>query len=363
MSRKIGEYTISLCLVINANMICSRILEARYFTIKEEHWMESTQISREAGSGPENAISFHGSGTTLFGIQLVNLFFIIITLGVYYFWAKVKVRKYIWSQLEFSGDRFCFHGTGNEILIGWIKAAIVFGIPFLIFSNMPSIMNGSPVSHMLAYVLTWGIIGIFIPYAIVGTRRYRLSRTSLLGIRFSFRGKWWDFAVFYCGIAFLLIVTLGLYYPYFAMKKTGYLTERSFFGNRHFAFDGTGSDLFGSFIISVLLALPTMFLSLLWFKYRKDKYTFDHTFFETVRLRSSITFGGVLWLYCTNLLILIFTLGFGAPFVKIRNLHYYIGNLSIEGGLDMTAIVQEAADVSAMGEEVGDLLGMDFDLG
>jgi len=29
----------------------------------------------------------------------------------------------------------------------------------------------------------------------------------------------------------------------------------------------------------------------------------------------------------------------------------------------MAAIAQEAGDVSAMGEEVGDLLGMDFDLG
>jgi len=113
----------------------------------------------------------------------------------------------------------------------------------------------------------------------------------------------------------------------------------------------------------VLLALPTLFLSILWFKYKKDKYVYDHTSFETARFRSSITFGGVFWLYLVNLLILVFTLGFGAPFVKIRNLHYYIGNLSVEGVLDMAAIAQEAGDVSAMGEEVGDLLGMDFDLG
>lgn len=325
--------------------------------------MEHTQITGEPPAAAGSTISFHGSGFTLFGIQLVNLLFIIITLGIYYFWAKVKVRKYIWSQLEFAGDRFCFHGTGKEILIGWLKAAIVFGIPFLVFNNLPLFMKGAPASYWLAAGLTWAIIGVFLPYAIVGTRRYRLSRTSLLGIRFSFRGKWRDFAVFYWGIALLLLATLGLYYPYFAIKKTGYLTERSFFGNRHFSFDGNGADLFGSFVIAVLLALPTLFLSILWFKYKKDKYVYNHTSFETARLRSSITFGGVFWLYLVNLLILVFTLGFGAPFVKIRNLHYYIGNLSVEGALDMAAIAQEAGDVSAMGEEVGDLLGMDFDLG
>jgi uncharacterized membrane protein YjgN (DUF898 family) len=60
---------------------------------------------------------------------------------------------------------------------------------------------------------------------------------------------------------------------------------------------------------------------------------------------------------------LIFTLGFGAPWAKVRTLRYYLTHLTLEGKLDLSTIMQEAQDASAFGEEVGDFLAMDFDLG
>jgi uncharacterized membrane protein YjgN (DUF898 family) len=38
---------------------------------------------------------FSGSGGPLFGIFLRNLFLSILTLGIYYFWGKVRARRYI----------------------------------------------------------------------------------------------------------------------------------------------------------------------------------------------------------------------------------------------------------------------------
>lgn len=306
---------------------------------------------------------FHGKGTTLFGIQLVNLLLIIITFGIYYFWGKVKVRKYIWSRIEFAEDRLCFHGTGQEILLGWIKAAIVFGVPFYFFKNFFFVIGASVYFQLAGVLMSWVVISLFIPFAIVGTRRYRASRTSLRGIRFSFRGKWWDFAKLFFRISSLLVLTLGLYYPYYSLRKTGYLTERTYFGNRKFGFDGKGSDLFGSFVIAALLALPSLFISMIWFSCKKTKYVFEHTTFAGARFHSAITFGEVLGLYAVNLLILIATLGFGSPFVKIRNLRYFTDNLSLKGELDLAAIAQDAETATATGEGVGDFLDMDFDLG
>jgi len=56
------------------------------------------------GSTPEPRIidrlrrpSFHGSGTALLGIHVVNVLLILLTLGVYYFWAKTRVRRYLFS--------------------------------------------------------------------------------------------------------------------------------------------------------------------------------------------------------------------------------------------------------------------------
>src|SRR3990172_1471949 len=72
-------------------------------------------------------LSFHGNGGGLFGNYIRKLLLSLVTFGIYYFWGKVEVRKYLYSQHEFEGDRFAYHGTGKEIFIGWLKAALLFG--------------------------------------------------------------------------------------------------------------------------------------------------------------------------------------------------------------------------------------------
>jgi uncharacterized membrane protein YjgN (DUF898 family) len=307
--------------------------------------------------------SFQGSGGTLFGIQIVNLLLIIITLGIYYFWAKARVRIYTWSQVDFNGDRLAYHGTGKEVLIGWLKAAVIFGIPFYACQNLPVIM-GAPTPLIIAgAIISFVIIAIFVPVATVGSRRYRLSRTSLRGIRFSFRGNWREYAKIFLSCTGWLILTLGFYMPYYVMHRQTFLIEKSYYGNEKFGFDGKGKDLIGSFILSVILMIPTLFISLLWYSYKITNYTWNHTSFGAARFQSTITFGGIIGLFLVNALILIFTLGFGAPWAKVRTLRYYLEHLTLEGKLDLSAIVQDAQEASAFGEEVGDFLGLDFDMG
>lgn len=307
--------------------------------------------------------SFQGNGGTLFGIQIVNLLLIIATLGIYYFWAKTKVRVYTWSQVDFCGDRFAYHGTGKEVLIGWLKAIAVFGIPFYILKNVP-VLAGAPKSVILAGAFASSLLIMFlIPVATVGTRRYRLSRTSLRGIRFSFHGKWQEFAKIFFQSLLWMILTLGFYFPYFEMRCQDFLIEKSYFGNRKLSFYGEGRDLMKSFIIAVLLAFPTLMLSLIWYGYTKKKYIWNHISFGPASCKSTITFGGFIGLYLVNGLILLLTLGLGAPWVKVRTLHYYLENLTLEGHIDMSKVAQEAEDSSAFGEEVADFFALDFDLG
>lgn len=147
--------------------------------------MAMEQLTVDAAISPETALNrfnFHGVGGTLFGIQIVNLFLSIVTLGIFSFWGRVRVRQYLMSQTEFAGDRFAYHGTGKELLIGWIKAAVFLGIPFLMLVLLSA--------GVLAYI----IVAAFMPIAVVSARRYRLSRSSWRSIRFSFRGRVWAFA-------------------------------------------------------------------------------------------------------------------------------------------------------------------------
>jgi uncharacterized membrane protein YjgN (DUF898 family) len=307
--------------------------------------------------------SFQGNGGTLFGIQIVNLLLIIVTLGIYYFWAKARVRVYMWSQIDCNGDRLAYHGTGIEVLKGWIKAALVFGIPFYAFQNLPAIIGAPMPFIIIGVILSFIIISIFIPVATVGSRRYRLSRSSLRGIRFSFRGKWQEFAkIFFAGSA-LIMLTLGFYTPYFDMRRQTFLMEKAYYGSEKFGFNGQGKDLFGSFVLAVILAIPTIFISMFWYQYKRTIYFWNHATFGKARFQSSITFGSFFGLYIVNALILICTLGFGLPWVKVRIMRYYLRNLVLEGEIDLSTVVQEAQEATAFGEEVGDFLSLDFDIG
>ena len=136
---------------------------------------------------------FHGSGGSLFGIYVVNVLFTLVTLGVYYFWAKVRVRKYVLSQSEIEGDRFAYHGTGRELLIGFLKAMLFFVVPVIVLAVVRDVLDVWIGLKVLAGLLGYLLLVVFIPLATVGARRYRLSRSSWRGIRFSCRGRARDF--------------------------------------------------------------------------------------------------------------------------------------------------------------------------
>ena len=319
-----------------------------------------------AGSAPGGIrrLSFHGSGGSLFGIHIVNVLLTFITLGIYYFWAKVRVRSYLLSQSEFEGDRFSYHGTGKELLIGWLKAMLVFGVPVGLLANAPELLEAGVKVRVVAGILVYFIVAVFVPIAMVGARRYRLSRTAWRGIRFSFRGRVWDFVKLFVGGTLLSFITLGLYTPFFATKRQGFMVSHSHFGNRKFDFDGRGRDLFSPYLVAILLTLPTLGLCWIWFAARKRRYFWDHTSVSAARFHSTVTGGALLGLYVGNLLLLIVTLGLAWPWVKCRNARFAFRYLTLEGPLDVTGIQQEAqVVVAATGEGLAGFLDMDFDLG
>src|SRR5215475_359757 len=151
---------------------------------------------------------FHGSGGTLFGIHVVNALLILVTLGIYYFWAKTRVRRYLASQAEMELDRFAYHGTAKELLLGTLKAVVVFGIPVLLMNFIRDVLDVPAALKVIAGVISGSLIFVFFPVAVVGARRYRLSRMSWRGIRFSFRGQVWDLVKIFIIGSFLTGLTL-----------------------------------------------------------------------------------------------------------------------------------------------------------
>jgi uncharacterized membrane protein YjgN (DUF898 family) len=315
-----------------------------------------------ADMDPPRRLSFYGTGASLLGIHIVNVFLTIVTIGVYYFWGKVRVRNYLLSQTEFEGDRFAYHGTGKELLLGFLKAVLLLGVPVVALNvGMPLIARGA-IAQAAVGVLSYVIILSCLGFAVVGARRYRLSRTSWRGVRFSFRGEMLPFLKLFVGGSLLSTITFGLYYPFFETRRYGFLISHSYFGKQTFAFNGRGRDLFGPYLLTLLLFVPTLGLSWVWFLARKQRYFWDHTSFATARFRCTVTGWRFLMLGVGNVLLLIVTLGFAWPWVVVRNARFAFAYLTLDGPLNLTAIQQEAQTASATGEGLAGILdaGVDF---
>jgi uncharacterized membrane protein YjgN (DUF898 family) len=308
-------------------------------------------------------LAFYGAGESLFGIHIVNVLLSIVTLGIYRIWARVRVRRYLMSQSAFEGDRFAYHGTGKEIFVGYLKASALFGIPLTALRILPELLGLPEVVQLLTGLLSAALILVFVALAMVGSRRYQLSRTSWRNIRFSFRGRGIVFIKLLVVGWLLSAITLGVYYPVYATRRQAFMTSNSYLGTQRFDFDGQGFDLIWPWIKALLLTFPTLGLCWFWYSAHRQRFFWGHTTVGAARFRYRATGGRLLGLWALNVLLLVGTLGLAWPWTKIRTVDFLCRNLTLEGPLDTAAIVQEADDVSAGLEGLAGLLDTGFDFG
>ncbi|MCH7926709.1 MAG: DUF898 domain-containing protein [Candidatus Dadabacteria bacterium] len=321
------------------------------------------EVELSAESGSSNKFNFRGKGSTYFGIFIINILLTIVTFLIYYFWAKIKERRYLYNQTEFDGDSFNYHATGLELLFAWLKVIpfvlIVIGIQYL------EILYPGDATRFIVGITIYLIIVLVTPIALVLTQRFRYSRTSWRGIRFSFRGKIKEFMRIYVPGLILISLTFGIYYYYLHFQTRDYHINHTYFGDTKFGFDGKSSDLFKKFLLAIVLSLFTFGIYWFWFAAERHRYYWSHTYFKNIRFRSTIQGRPLLWLKLTNLLLIVFTLGLGYPYAVIRETRFIFDNLYLDGELDFQAIMQDAKSPSAVGEGIADafdidLVGMDL---
>lgn len=306
-------------------------------------------------------LRFHGNGSSLFGIFAINTLLTLLTFGVYYFWGKAKIRRYMHSQTELHNSRFSNHTTGGELCIGWIKAIILI-VTIVLISEIPSFFWEDMTHEWITMLAFYGLLlFVFLPLAIVGSLRFRLSRTSYQGIRFSFRGNSKTFfKIYYIGLL-KTIFTLGLYYPYFETKIRLFLTRSVRFGTGRFKFFGTGRALFWHFVATVLLTPFTLGLCWYWYWARKTRYYWSCTTFEGTSFHSTFVGSRLLSLKVGNFILLVISLGLAWPWVAVRNNRFLCDYLVLSDPPDFSSIAQDFSDAGATGEGLSDYLDFEFE--
>jgi uncharacterized membrane protein YjgN (DUF898 family) len=130
------------------------------------------------GTIESSPIEFSGTSSEYFRIWIVNLLLIMVTLGIYYPWAKVRKIKYFYNNTHISGHALDFHADPKKMLRG---AAIV-GVFFLLYSFA---VDFSPVTGLVAVLAIMALA----PPLFNASMRFRLANTSWRGMRFRFVAK------------------------------------------------------------------------------------------------------------------------------------------------------------------------------
>ena len=146
------------------------------------------------------ALSFKGSGAEYFSIWIVNILLTIITLGLYYPWAKVRNNRYFYGNSELEGRNFEYHATGKRLFIGYLISMSILILYIVVQSISPA---GSGLV-LLAFFLG-------LPWIIWRSLQFNMRMTSFSNVRFGFDASLSQAYVNYLLIPIgLLIVLYGI---------------------------------------------------------------------------------------------------------------------------------------------------------
>ena len=191
-------------------------------------------------SGSSIAVDYRGSPTPLLKLGLATTFLTVITLGIYRFWARTRIRRYFWSALAPGGDALEYTGTGLEKFLGFLIAvaflAVYLGLVQLglFFAGLSMLTEAQAIVQVAGQFITLLAVLPLIFYAQYRGRRYILSRTRWRGLRFGVEraafGYVWRGMVY----SFVSLVTLGLLLPLQMFRLEKYKVDRTWFGTGRF---------------------------------------------------------------------------------------------------------------------------------
>ena len=203
-------------------------------------------------SGTDNqlSITYVGKAGSLFWLAAKTLFFTLLTLGIYRFWMKTRLRRFYWSGTRIGGQPLEYTGKGLEKLLGFLIAvvflAVYLGIlqVLLSFAGM-AVFQGGPAALNFSVLL---VVPLFY-YASYRARRYILSRTRWRGVRFGVEPGAVSYMITALGHLCLTVVTLGFLYPRQVFKLEKFTVDRTRYGSLPLSQEGQWTMLLKPWLV------------------------------------------------------------------------------------------------------------------
>ena len=371
---------------------------------------DDTRIPKRPGQ-----FDFDGNSLDFAGLIIVNALLSMVTLGIYRFWAKTHIRRFLWRSVRFQGERFEYTGRGKELLIGFLIITAILLPVYLILSFLGQwLAQNGQEGAVVAVNLFTALAALFlIGVAMYRAQRYRLSRTRWRGIRFALTGSPSAYGLRFFGFTLLNMVTLGLVYPFMIVGLWRRIWAETTFGSEPFSCDAAGRALFGTFLLHALAMLVVTLvvggglffvilgasgelealtmaaryrlpppestgpvlafggLFSLWvgniaalpvwvsFLGRKYRYLAAHTRIGGSHFVVDYTYGQLLGLAFGNLMWVIFTMGLLKPYTYFRTTRFMCAHMSLSDPLAADTILQSQQPVPGSGEGLADAFDVD----
>lgn len=336
------------------------------------------------------SFEFHGKTGEFFKIWIVNMMLSIITLGIYSAWAKVRTRRYFYNNTVLMQSPFDYLADPLKILKGRLLAFAIL----LIYSMLS-----------VAFPLLQGIfVLVFIPllpWIIIKALTFNLYNSAYRNIRFHFKAPYLTALWMFVGLPVLVAFSLGLAYPYFVRERKKFVLDHSAYGTRMFKMNATSGQFYSIYmrtsamVLLTLLLISALYFALQWLVRIQNSYqmmvtvmvvlmlislplfmlvygylyttvtnlVINHTTLQQCQLESHLKTTEMCWLYFSNTLAIIFSLGLLVPWAMIRTARYRTSCLTLVSDDKPEAfITAEGEKAEAIAEELGDMLGVDFGL-
>lgn len=331
-------------------------------------------------------VEFTATAAEYFRIWIVNLALTIVTLGVYSAWAKVRRKRYFYAHTAVDGDNFEYRGNPLAILKGRLVALAIVAVMW----------TASHFAPMLMLVVLFAAIFV-VPWLIVRSFAFNAYNSALRNVRFNFRGTYGRALKLFAGYGILTVVTFGLGYFWLKTRMTEFIVRSHRYGTTAFEVPDLKKSFFRiyghmiglgfllglvaagfnmaalslgadprDFAVQLMLTIVIYVAYLFIFAYVRAgiiNATWNQATLGNARFSCAVQAGQLFVIYLTNIVAILVTLGLATPWAVVRTLRYRASKLLIltEGGL-AEFVAAESANVSASGEEVGEMLDFDFSL-
>jgi len=347
------------------------------------------------------AIRFTGNWREYLPIAATNVLLVIVTLGVYRFWASARERRYLWSRTHVIDDTLEWTGTGREMFFGFLMVMAVL-LPFFLFIQVvfPALVaRGKEGAAAGLFTLFYLAVFVLIGFARFRALRYRLSRTFWHGIRGGSDDSGWTYAAEYLGRSLAAFATMFIMFPWAQTSLWNLRWNKMSLGPLPFRADLTTDGLkrrwallyiaplaivVGGGVLAAIVGfslrssadangvtLTVIFLGLFSLVYLAIPLATLHWYAKYYRQAAAATHLGELdfgfdattgdWLklFLGNIALAVVTLGFGISFWGYRNWSFIVRHAHLYGHIDLAGLTQSTTRAPRESEGFADA----FDLG